>query len=99
MALELKRIDSTDAAFPETLVGSEGRAYSRVWAVGDLSILDQRLVGFFCSVKGTGEAILRTLSVLVPTGHEDVASSMLGSCNSIAYTYAPISTGKEQCND
>jgi hypothetical protein len=81
MALESKRIDSTLTAFPETLAGSEGRAYSRVWAVGDLSILDQRLVGFFCSVKCTGEAILRTLSVLARTGHDDVASSILGSCN------------------
>lgn len=34
--------------------------YPRIWAIGNLDILDKKLLGFFCSVKCPGNIILKT---------------------------------------
>jgi predicted Rossmann fold nucleotide-binding protein DprA/Smf involved in DNA uptake len=54
-------IESTSPAFPSalrkgTLLGS----YSRIWAIGNLKILETRLLGFFCSTKCPGSVIVHT---------------------------------------
>ena len=49
------------SGYPSTLRdGMATRAYQRVWAVGNLSLLDGALLGFFCSTKCPGEVILQT---------------------------------------
>jgi predicted Rossmann fold nucleotide-binding protein DprA/Smf involved in DNA uptake len=54
-------IESTTANFPPALRGSNGTAvFPQIWAIGNLAILEKRLLGFFCSIKCPGEIILRT---------------------------------------
>jgi len=40
-------------------------AAQRVWAIGNLQLLEQPLFGFFCSTKCPGEIILRTYDLAV----------------------------------
>jgi len=54
-------IDSTQPDYPVALRDKKGRAlFPKVWAVGNVALLERRLIGFFCSVKCPGELILRT---------------------------------------
>jgi predicted Rossmann fold nucleotide-binding protein DprA/Smf involved in DNA uptake len=62
MAVAVTTIEANTAACPSSLrdgmaVAGVGR---RVWAIGNLQILAQSLLGFFCSTKCPGEVILRT---------------------------------------
>lgn len=54
-------IESTSSDFPARLRKPDGSPFcSRIWAIGNLRILDKPLLGFFCSSRCPGEVILRT---------------------------------------
>src|SRR5262245_34830509 len=61
MALHVTHIDSSSPAFPAALRHEMLLApVPRLWAIGNLSLLDRRLLGFFCSTRCPGNVILRT---------------------------------------
>jgi predicted Rossmann fold nucleotide-binding protein DprA/Smf involved in DNA uptake len=53
-------VESISSDFPAILRNSH---HSRIWAIGDLKILDRPLLSFFCSKRCPGEAILRTYDI------------------------------------
>ena len=62
MAVAVTTIEASSAACPSVLrdgmvIAGVGQ---RVWAIGNLQILGQPLLGFFCSTRCPGEVILRT---------------------------------------
>lgn len=61
MSLEIARIDRGSAEYPSALSSSGMSPLpAPIWSIGDLQILQRRLLGFFCSAKCPGEVILRT---------------------------------------
>ena len=61
MEFELTEIKSNSSEYPIILQNSlVPRRFPRIWAIGNLEILQTRLVGFFCSTRCPGEVILRT---------------------------------------
>jgi len=61
MRWEIATIDGATLEYPTGF--SDGTVWPRprrIWAIGNTSILDKRLLGFFCSAKCPGEVILRT---------------------------------------
>lgn len=60
MDIQIKKIKTNSYYSPEAPRRRNVRElYPHIWAIGNLEILDKRLVGFFCSVKCPGEVILR----------------------------------------
>ncbi len=58
-------IESTAANFPLALRVSAGiTVFPKIWTIGNLAILEKRLLGFFCSIKCPGEIILRTYDLV-----------------------------------
>lgn len=58
-------IESTAPNFPPALRINDGSAvFSQIWAIGNLAILERRLLGFFCSNKCPGEIILQTYDLV-----------------------------------
>jgi predicted Rossmann fold nucleotide-binding protein DprA/Smf involved in DNA uptake len=54
-------IESASSDFPAGLRQADGKPFCpRIWAIGDLRILDKPTLGFFCSARCPGEVILRT---------------------------------------
>lgn len=54
-------IDSQHADFPAALRNERLTVpFPRLWALGDLGILDRRLVGLFCSTRCSGNIIVHT---------------------------------------
>ena len=65
MPFHVMSIESTVPDFASTLRGSDGAAlFPRIWAIGNLAILEKRLLGFFCSTKCPGEIILHTYDLV-----------------------------------
>ncbi|MGE0825898.1 MAG: DNA-processing protein DprA [Candidatus Binatia bacterium] len=61
MSFVVSVVDSTSADFPTPLLTREGTSrFPRIWAIGNLTILENRLLGFFCSTRCPGDIILRT---------------------------------------
>jgi len=61
MPFEVTVIDLPMAGFPSALSTREGAAlFPHIWAIGNLTILEKRLLGLFCSTRCPGEIILRT---------------------------------------
>jgi len=61
MSFAVSVVDSTSTDFPTSLRTRDGTpVFPRIWALGDLTILQRRLLGFFCSTQCPGEMILRT---------------------------------------
>jgi predicted Rossmann fold nucleotide-binding protein DprA/Smf involved in DNA uptake len=47
--------------YPQTLKTTDNSAcYPQIWAIGNLEILNKKLLGFFCSIKCPGGIILKT---------------------------------------
>ena len=67
MAVAVTTIEANSAACPSIL--RDGIAVAvvgqQVWAIGNLQILEQPLLGFFCSTKCPGEIILRTYDLAI----------------------------------
>ncbi len=60
MKLNVKTINYGDATFPDVLKTENAPpVYSRIWALGDISILDSHLTGFICSQRCPGDIILK----------------------------------------
>ncbi|HXG21408.1 MAG TPA: DNA-processing protein DprA [Methylomirabilota bacterium] len=54
-------LESTAPNFPPALrVSDKAALFPRVWAIGNMAILEKQLLGFFCSIKCPGEIILQT---------------------------------------
>jgi predicted Rossmann fold nucleotide-binding protein DprA/Smf involved in DNA uptake len=54
-------IESTSSDFPAGLWQADGKPFCpRIWAIGDLRILDKPMLGFFCSARCPGDVILQT---------------------------------------
>src|SRR4051812_24052733 len=61
MSLGVTTIESTASNFPSALRTRDGTpVFPYLWALGNLAILQRRLLGFFCSTRCPGEVILRT---------------------------------------
>jgi predicted Rossmann fold nucleotide-binding protein DprA/Smf involved in DNA uptake len=61
MSLKVTLIEPTDPAFPAALqTGTLIPPVSRLWAIGNLGILQTPLLGLFCSTRCPGNVILRT---------------------------------------
>jgi predicted Rossmann fold nucleotide-binding protein DprA/Smf involved in DNA uptake len=61
MHFPVRVVESTSADFPAILHTRDGTAvFPRLWAVGNLAILERQLLGFFCSTQCPGEIILQT---------------------------------------
>src|SRR5436190_23671533 len=61
MAVELKLLAPESSEYPAALrSGPAGLALRPISAIGPVSLLRQRLLGFFCSARCPGEAILQT---------------------------------------
>jgi predicted Rossmann fold nucleotide-binding protein DprA/Smf involved in DNA uptake len=61
MSFAVAVIESTATNFPPALrVGGGTAVFSPIFAIGNLAILEERSLGFFCSIKCPGEIILRT---------------------------------------
>jgi len=74
MAVAVTTIETSSDTCPSAL--RDGMAVAgvgqRVWAIGDLQILEQPLLGFFCSTKCPGEIILRTYDFAIALREADV---------------------------
>jgi predicted Rossmann fold nucleotide-binding protein DprA/Smf involved in DNA uptake len=61
MSLNVTIIEPTHAAFPAALqTGTLIPPVARLWAIGNLDILQMPLLGLFCSTRCPGNVILRT---------------------------------------
>ncbi len=64
MSFAISVVDSTQADFPASFRTRDKAAlFPRIWAIGNLAILEKRSLGFFCSTHCPGEVILRTYDV------------------------------------
>ena len=58
-------IESIDSNYPEVLQSRPvSKRFPRIWAIGNLGILERPLLGFFCSQRCPGEVILRTYDLV-----------------------------------
>ena len=61
MQLNITRITPKSGEYPSYLRDKKNRdLFPKIWALGDVSLLQRPLLGFFCSVKCPGDLILRT---------------------------------------
>ena len=61
MSFDVTVIEASSADYPSALQNRRGRAlFPHIWAIGNLKILQGRMLGLFCSVKCPGNIILRT---------------------------------------
>ncbi|MBM4259729.1 MAG: hypothetical protein FJ147_28015 [Deltaproteobacteria bacterium] len=61
MAFPISIVESTQADFSASLRSPQGTPlFPHIWAIGNLAILEKRLLGLFCSTRCPGEIILPT---------------------------------------
>jgi predicted Rossmann fold nucleotide-binding protein DprA/Smf involved in DNA uptake len=61
MSYTIKIIKKGSSGYPQVLQNNVvSTRYPRIWTIGNLDILDKKLLGFFCSVKCPGNVILKT---------------------------------------
>ena len=61
MSFDVTVIEPNSPGYPSALQNSRDRAlFPHIWAIGNLKILQGRMLGLFCSVKCSGNIILRT---------------------------------------
>lgn len=77
MKLDVDRIDSTHPQFPQALKSSE---FSHLWLIGRSDLLNDPLVGLFCSATCPGEVILKTYDVI--RAIRDAGVAMIGGFHS-----------------
>jgi hypothetical protein len=54
-------IETGSPDYPQTFKITDNSAcYPQIWAIGNLEILNKKLLGFFCSIKCPGNIILKT---------------------------------------
>ena len=65
MPYALKIIETDSPDFPQPLkINSNSTHYPQIWTIGNLEILKNKLLGFFCSVKCPGNIILKTYDLV-----------------------------------
>ena len=65
MAYEINKINTNSSDCPLFLKNRiKSDVYPKIWALGNLNILEQQLLGFFCSVKCPGAIILKTYDLI-----------------------------------
>ena len=61
MPYALNIIETGSPDYPQPLKMTDNSArYPQIWTIGNLEILNKKLLGFFCSVKCPGNIILKT---------------------------------------
>lgn len=61
MPFDIVSLHPKNRDYPSSLRNKKAHElFPRIWALGDLKILEEPLLGFFCSVKCPGELILRS---------------------------------------
>jgi len=61
MTVQVATIAFNNPAYPTKLrSGDFFPPPKKIWAIGNLAIFDQKLLGFFCSSKCPGDVILNT---------------------------------------
>ena len=59
MPFKITSLLSKNRDYPFSLMNKKAHElFPRIWALGDLKILEKPLVGFFCSIKCPGDIIL-----------------------------------------
>jgi len=65
MAYEINKINTDSSDCPSFLKNRiKSDVYPTIWATGNLNILKQQLLGFFCSAKCPGAIILKTYDLI-----------------------------------
>ena len=65
MAYEINKINTNSLDCPSFLKKRiESDVYPKIWAIGNLNVLEQQLLGFFCSAKCPGAIILKTYDLI-----------------------------------
>jgi predicted Rossmann fold nucleotide-binding protein DprA/Smf involved in DNA uptake len=65
MAYEINKINTNSSDCPSFLKKRiESDVYPKIWAIGNLNILEKQLLGFFCSAKCPGAIILKTYDLI-----------------------------------
>ncbi len=81
MPFDITVIGPKNRDYPSPLRNKKARVlFPRIWALGDLKILEKPLLGFFCSVKCPGELILRSYDLA--RSLRDTETSVIGSFHS-----------------
>ncbi|ETW92304.1 MAG: hypothetical protein ETSY1_44235 [Candidatus Entotheonella factor] len=66
MSVDIEPLTLDDDNFPASLKNRRVAPIpTRLWAIGNLKILDRRLVGFFCSMQCPGNIILKTYDLVM----------------------------------
>lgn len=74
MPIKINVIESDHLGFNPTQKNGAGFPVpERIWAIGNLEILDRRLLGFFCSTRCSGNVILRTYDMVLALREAGVA--------------------------
>jgi len=61
MTYIVEKIETNSAQFPDTIRKRDIQThYPCIWTIGNIDILNRKLLGFFCSVKCPGNIILKT---------------------------------------
>ena len=65
MSIDITIVESESSEFSQLLRnGTISAPIPRIWTIGNLKILERRLLGFFCSTKCPGDAILQTYDLV-----------------------------------
>ena len=81
MPFDITVIGPKNRDYPSPLRNKKARVlFPRIWALGDLKILEKPLLGFFCSVKCPGELILRSYDLA--RSLRDTGTSIIGGFHS-----------------
>ena len=61
MTYVVEKIETSSATYPNAIKKKDIQAhYPYIWTIGNIDILNRKLLGFFCSVKCPGDIILKT---------------------------------------
>jgi len=63
MSIDVTVMTVTSPRFPRALRAGDGPAIERLWAVGNLELLERPLLALFCSMQCPGAAIVRSYDV------------------------------------
>jgi predicted Rossmann fold nucleotide-binding protein DprA/Smf involved in DNA uptake len=65
VSIDITIVESESSEFSQLLRnGTISAPIPRIWTIGNLKILGRRLLGFFCSTKCPGDAILQTYDLV-----------------------------------
>ena len=75
MPFKITSLLSKNRDYPLSLMNKKAHElFPRIWALGDLKILEKPLLGFFCSIKCPGDIILSSYDLVRVLRDEGVAA-------------------------